>query len=71
MYTFAALTTGIVANLAADTAEKTTTSGSFTDTISQIENITGSDFDDMFITASGEVNEIDGGESNTNTQGRN
>jgi len=69
MYTFAALTAGVVANLNADTVDKVTTSGTFTDTVSQIENIVGTDFDDTFIGASGEQNIIDGGESGVNGQG--
>jgi len=69
MYTFAALTAGIVADLSADTVDKVTTSGTFTDTVTQIENIVGTDFDDVFVGASGEVNIIDGGESTVNGQG--
>ncbi len=61
LYTFTALTAGIVANLQAGEVEKTTINGTVKDTLIKIQNIVGSSFDDSFITKIGESNIIDGG----------
>ncbi|MGJ0359846.1 hypothetical protein NG785_09320 [Aliarcobacter cryaerophilus] len=61
LYTFTALTAGIVANLQAGEVEKTTINGTVKDTLINIQNLVGSNFDDSFITKIGESNIIDGG----------
>jgi hypothetical protein len=61
-YTMAALTAGIVANLNAGEVEKTVGSGvKVVDTLSNIQNLVGSEFDDYFVTKVDEANIIDGG----------
>uniref|UniRef100_UPI0040472DEE hypothetical protein n=1 Tax=Aliarcobacter sp. TaxID=2321116 RepID=UPI0040472DEE len=65
LYTFAALTAGVVANLNAGTVEKTVGTGTVIDTITSIENIVGSDYDDTFITKLTQTNIIDAGETDS------
>src|SRR5690606_13847277 len=45
LYTYTALIAGINANLQAGTVTKTVASGSVTDTLSNIQNLVGSEFD--------------------------
>jgi len=61
IYTYTALIAGINANLNAGEVEKTVAGGTVTDTLVNIQNLVGSDYDDSFVTKLNEANIIDGG----------
>ena len=61
LYTFAALTAGVVIDLEAGTADKVISGNTITDTLLNIQNVVGSSYDDLFFGRVSEANIIDGG----------
>ncbi|MFA7092612.1 MAG: calcium-binding protein, partial [Arcobacteraceae bacterium] len=61
LYNSALITTGVIVTLSEGFATKIVAGNSVIDTLSSIENVIGSDFDDYFATKLNETNTIDGG----------